>query len=153
MMRSMVEPSTYTLQIKRIISASPQRVFEAWTDPHVLTDWFAPDKAFTTIVHTVDLQVGGRYRIEMVDPSGKSHTAIGEYREVTPGVRLAFTWKWAEQAEMENTLVTLDFLSQGTSTELVLTHSLFVTTDGRDHHSKGWNGCLSRLAALVESTL
>jgi uncharacterized protein YndB with AHSA1/START domain len=145
-----VEQSTYTLQITRVIPAAPQRVFEAWTDPRVLVDWFAPADQFTTIVHAVELRIGGRYRIEMVDPSGKPHTAIGVYKEIVPGERLAFTWKWEENPAMDDTLVTLDFLPHGEETELVLTHSLFLTAETRDHHGKGWNGMMPRLATLMQ---
>lgn len=150
-MQTNLQQSTYTLQIKRVIRAKPQRVFEAWTDPAVLAGWFAPEDQFTTIVHAVDLRVGGRYRIEMVHPSGKPHTAIGVYREIVPGARLAFTWKWEENAAMDDTLVTLEFLPHGEETELVLTHSLFLTAETRDRHSKGWNGMMPRLVTCMQT--
>ena len=145
-----VEQSTHTLQITRVIAATPRQVFDAWTDPAILANWFAPESGFTTVVHEIDLRVGGRYRIEMISPVGVPHTAMGEYREVTPGVRLAFTWKWAERAEMEETIVTLDFLPHASETELVLTHSLFLSEDVRDHHQTGWSGCVARLVPLLE---
>lgn len=149
-MTTNVLPSEHTLLIKRVIAATPRQVFDAWTDPGILANWFAPAANFRTIVHELDVRVGGRYRIEMLNPDGTPHTAIGEYREIIPGERLAFTWKWAEQAAMEDTLVTLEFLSRGTDTELVLSHSLFLTDDARDHHGKGWDGCVARLAALFD---
>ena len=145
-----VAQSTHTLQISRVIPATPRQVFDAWTDPAILANWFAPERSFTTIVHEIDLRVGGRYRIEMLSPDGVPHTAIGVYRDITPGTRLSFTWKWAERAEMEETLVTLDFLPHGADTELVLRHSLFLSADARDHHEKGWNGCIARLLDLRE---
>ncbi len=150
-MQTNVEQSAYTLQITRVIPATPQRVFEAWTDPLVLADWFAPEDQFTTIVHALELRIGGRYRIEMVHPTGKPHTAIGVYREIVPGARLAFTWKWEENPAMDDTLVTLEFRPRGEETELVLTHSLFLTADTRDHHSKGWNGMMPRLATTMRA--
>lgn len=141
---------THTLQISRVIPATPRQVFDAWTDAAILANWLAPERGFTTIVHELELRVGGRYRIEMRSPAGEPNTAIGVYREIVPGSRLSFTWKWAERAEMEDTLVTLDFMPHGADTELVLTHALFRSADARDHHEKGWNGCIARLLELQE---
>lgn len=143
------DKTTHSLQVRRTIPASPQRVYQAWTDPKILADWFAPSADFTTIVHGADARVGGAYRIEMRNASGASHIAVGEYRELVPGKRLAFTWRWAEKAGMTETLVTVEFQPEGTQTVVVLTHTLFQTPADRDDHTKGWNGCLSRLAALA----
>jgi uncharacterized protein YndB with AHSA1/START domain len=144
-----VAQAAHTLCITRVIAATPRDVFDAWTDPGLLANWFAPAPGFTTTVHAIDVRVGGSYRIEMLGPDGTKHTAIGEYRDVVPGARLVITWRWAERTDMQDTLVTLEFRPRGNATELVLTHSLFVAEDDRDHHEKGWCGCITQLEALL----
>jgi uncharacterized protein YndB with AHSA1/START domain len=46
----------------------------------------------------------------------------------------------------EDTIVTVEFLDHGESTELVLTHERFPDAATRDNHNKVWTGCLDRLA-------
>ncbi len=60
-----------------------------------------------------------------------------------------YTWRWEAEPELGETLVTVEFLDRGTSTEVVLTHEFFVTEKARDDHQKGWHGCLDRLARAV----
>jgi uncharacterized protein YndB with AHSA1/START domain len=138
----------HSLEVRRRIPAPPAHVYDAWTTPALLTRWFSPTVDHAVVVHQVDARVGGHYRIEMRHVSGKSHIAIGEYREMDPPSRLSFTWRW-EGSPMADSLVTLEFLDdrQG-GTELVLTHSQFATVPERDNHLQGWTQCLGRLDAL-----
>jgi uncharacterized protein YndB with AHSA1/START domain len=144
----MATPSpTHSLEVRRTIHASPERIYDAWTTADALTRWFAPSSDFTTVVHTVDLRVGGHYRIEMRHRDGSSHIAVGAYRELTRPTRLSFSWRW-EGTPMTDTLVTIELRPSGASTELVLTHSGFTTEHDRNEHTKGWTGCLARIDTL-----
>lgn len=137
-----------TLQIKRSIAASPDKVFRAWTNPDWIMRWFAPTDQFQTPLAETDLRVGGRYRIRMVDPAGVSHTVGGVYREIVPGKKLVFTWAWEKGDPMGGegeTLVTLELTARDGGTELILTHENFGDEPARDHHQEGWTGCLERL--------
>lgn len=135
---------TPSLEVRRTVRASPERVYDAWTTPDALARWFAPSADFTTIVHALDLRVGGQYRIEMRHSSGASHVAVGNYRELVRPVRLSFSWRW-EDSPMTDTVVTIELTPVGTSTDLVLRHTDFSTEADRDEHLKGWTGCLARI--------
>lgn len=100
------------------------------------------------MVAELDLRVGGRFRIEMKHAKGNVHCVVGTYREVRPPERLVYTWAW-EGKDMGETLVTVEFLDRGGSTEVRLTHELFPTSEMRDEHAKGWNGCLDHLAGVL----
>lgn len=137
----------HSLEVRRHIPAPPAAVFDAWTKPELLTRWFSPTVDHAVIVHLVDVRVGGRYRIEMRHEGGKSHIAVGEYRELAPPSRLSFTWRW-EGSPMADSLVTLEFREHPDGgTELVLVHNQFATVAERDNHLAGWTGCLTRLDA------
>ena len=136
------------LEVRRIIPATRERVFKAWTEAAAVSRWFAPTDDYTTIVHALDVSVGGRYRIEMRHKHGTSHIAVGAYREIAPPERLAFTWRW-EGHEMPDTLVSLQFVDRGGETEVVLTHTGLPTPESRAKHQEGWFGCLDRLKAKV----
>jgi uncharacterized protein YndB with AHSA1/START domain len=53
--------------------------------------------------------------------------------------------------DVGQTLVTIEFLDRGDSTELVLTHERFPNAQAAGEHAKGWSGCLECLAAHVET--
>lgn len=147
-MASPVPSTSHCVEVRRVIPATPARVYEAWTNPVMLAAWFAPTAEHRVIVHEADARVGGTYCLEMVHPNGGRNTATGEYRELIPGRRLVFTWRWAEREGMDDTLVTVDLRPDGAHTEVVLVHTLFHTEQDAANHEKGWIGCLSRLQTV-----
>jgi uncharacterized protein YndB with AHSA1/START domain len=95
---------------------------------------------------SMDLRVGGKFRIQMRMTDGEFFTAVGVFREVKAPMRLVYTWDWekdgsgADFGEVEGkpSLVTVEFLKRGERTEFVLTHSRFTTVESRDNHARGW---------------
>src|ERR1700677_5043325 len=80
---------------------------------------------------------------------GAVHVATGVYREIDEPRKLVFTWHW-ERDENHESLVTISFRELGpSSTELTLTHENLPSTEERDKHQYGWNGCLAQLAKLL----
>jgi uncharacterized protein YndB with AHSA1/START domain len=134
-----------SLRIERRLAAPPERVFAAWTRPEELKQWTAPAPLHVSAAE-VDLRVGGRYRIAMEAPDGAVHVATGEYREIVPGTRLAYTWRWQHWLESHaDSLVTVEFTPRGDGTTLVLTHTGLPDEDSVTQHTKGWEGCLANL--------
>jgi len=50
----------FELVLERIIDASRTRLFQAWTNPEQMAQWFAP-RPFTLIVHKMDFRSGGTH--------------------------------------------------------------------------------------------
>jgi len=144
------KPSTETtLNLRRIFKTRREKVFRAWTDPEELKKWWGPE-GYATPSAEVDLRVGGKYRLGMRKlPNGEIFYLSGTYREVRPPERLVYTWRWEAEPEYGETLVTVEFLQAGNSTEVVLTHEFFPTEKARDDHNRGWSSCLDRLAKLL----
>ena len=143
-------PMTEVLHVVHTVSASADRVFEAWTDPDQFKRWTCPDPTASVDVE-IDLRVGGHYSICM-HVEGGPFTAYGIYREVDPPRRLVYTWGWKEEAHAMNadTVVTVEFVPVEEGTEVRLTHSGFPTPDDRDGHEEGWKICVGRFAELVD---
>lgn len=138
------------LEITRLIKADVETVFRAWTDPEQMIRWSCPEGVRLDGVE-VDLRVGGRYKLLMVDPEGQEYTAVGEYREVDAPRRLVYTWDWLqEEHAVGDTLVTVQFNDLEGSTEVVLGHERFPSTEAKDGHEDGWGSCLTRLQGLFE---
>jgi uncharacterized protein YndB with AHSA1/START domain len=150
-----------TLQLRRVIKGSRRRVFEAWTKPELLRQWFGP-AARTVAEVSSDLRVNGAFCIQMSGEAGscvppaeagappRRAVATGKYTEIVPYERLSFTWR-GDWGEMEDTQVTLEFNEVPGGTEVVLTHTNFATREMLEGHNKGWSESLDKLAKFIES--
>jgi uncharacterized protein YndB with AHSA1/START domain len=152
------KPDDATLIVKRTLNAPPERAFRAWTSPEHIQQWMRPEPGMKVPLASMDLRVGGKFRIQMQKPDGEFFTAVGMFKEVKAPERLVYTWDWekdgsgAEFGEVEGkpTLITVEFLKQGERTELVLTHRRFATVESRDNHARGWGKIVETFAAVVE---
>ena len=75
----------HRVTVVRTIAASPEALYTAWTEPDRMRQWYA------TVVDA-DVRVGGRYRIELHEADGTVNGFTGEYLELTPPSRIAFTF-------------------------------------------------------------
>jgi uncharacterized protein YndB with AHSA1/START domain len=152
------KPDDATLILTRMLNAPPERAFRAWTTPEHIQQWFQPEPGMTVPRASMDLRVGGKFRIQMKKPDGEFFTAVGVFKEVKPPERLVYTWDWekdgsgAEFGEVEGkpSLITVEFLKRGARTEFVLTHSRFTTVESRDNHARGWDRGVESFAKFVE---
>jgi len=144
------------LILTRTIHAVPEKVFNAWTEPALLKQWFAPLPWTTAKVET-DVRVGGASRIVMRSPEGKEYPSYGVYLEVASHQRLvftdAFTKAW-EPSEKPFIVVELTFEAQGQNTKYTARVRHWTIAD-REAHEKmgfhqGWATCAEQLATLVE---
>ena len=88
-----VDHGTHTLRFERRLSAPPERVFAAWTDPRQLELWWDPSGAKLARCE-IDLRVGGSFTFV-----GCGHPDMpfsGVYRAIEPPSRLAFDAMGAE---------------------------------------------------------
>lgn len=154
------KPDDATLILRRVLNASPELAFRAWTSPEHIQQWMRPEPGMEVPSARMDLRVGGKFRIQMKKPDGEYFTAAGEFREVKAPERLVYTWDWekdgsgAEFGEVEGkpSLITVEFLPQGERTEFVLTHSRFATVQSRDNHAQGWGRVADSFAEFVEQS-
>lgn len=144
----MAQPS---LTIVRRIKAPPDRVFDAFTRPEIMAQWWGPDSGPVLKVE-VDPRVGGAMRIAFQTRDGATHEMTGVYQAVEPGKRLVWETVWVNFPERPST-VTVDFVAIPEGTELTIHHARFHDDDTRDLHAEGWAGTLEKLQTLLESAL
>jgi uncharacterized protein YndB with AHSA1/START domain len=134
---------TAVLIVRRSIRASPERIFEAFTQPEHLKRWWGP-KSVECIAAEVDLRVGGRYRIANQLPDGKILWISGEFEAIERPHKLVYSWRiGSEDAVAER--VTVTFEARGEETEVIVAHERIATPAMRDMHEQGWVGCLDGL--------
>ena len=83
----------------------------------------------------------------MQPPDGDLFYLSGEFREVDPPRRLAYTFRWEDPDPDDRvTVVTLTLGEFGESTELTLDQGPFATEARYELHRAGWSDSLERLA-------
>ena len=88
---TVTDPTTWALDreivLVRVLDATSEAVFAAWTDAGTFCQWFGPD-GFTCTVREMDVRPGGRARFDMVSGDGTMYTNRFDYLEVVPAERL-----------------------------------------------------------------
>jgi uncharacterized protein YndB with AHSA1/START domain len=137
------------LHLDTVLNASRTRVFQALVEPHELTQWWGP-AGFTSPSVDFEPRVGRAYRIEMQPPEGDAFYLTGEFREVDPPARLAYTFAWEDPDPNDvETLVSLSFRDLGDSTEVAFTQGTFKTEARRALHRDGWTDSFDKLERLM----
>jgi uncharacterized protein YndB with AHSA1/START domain len=129
------------LVVERVLPASPDEVFDAWTTPSRMAAWMSPVGAAEA---EVDLRVGGSFRVVMVE-ARLEHT--GEYLEIDRPSRLVFTWV-SPFTGAEPSVVTVELHPHDEGTRVVLMHER-LPEDVVDGHRDGWGTMIERLAAIL----
>ncbi len=139
----------FALVIQRTINVSAERLFDAWTKPELMKQWFRGSEMATPVAEA-DLRVGGAWQIIMTKSDGKSYPHNGHYQVVDRPNKLVFTWNPFDGAECDTT-VTLTFKKVSeTVTELTLTHEGFKDEKIKAGHEGGWNACLDTLVSWLK---
>ena len=145
--RSM-QPAVLMLELTRVLPAPRSVVFRAFSDASELARWWGP-MGFTTPTVDFDPIVGGSYRIEMQPPEGDRFHLTGDFREVDPPARLAYTFVWEPpDPDDVETEVSLAFRDLGDSTEVALAQGAFKTEERLELHRGGWTESLDKLERL-----
>ena len=141
-----------TLEMKRVLAVPLPVAFGAASDAAQLPRWFGP-RGFTIPSLEFDPRVGAGYRIEMQPPDGDAFYLVGEFREVEPPVRLAYTFMWEDpDPDDVETLVELSFRDLGEATELSFTQGTFKTEARRELHRNGWTDSLDKLEEALSDS-
>jgi len=144
-----METKIENLVVTRNIAAPVERVYQAWVNPEKMAVWFKPNERWRSVEVVAEVAVGKPYHITMTHNDGDVFHLAGEYTDVVPNRKLAFSWQGP--GEPESSLVTVEFRSTSAGTEMVLTHERLTSSGQREQTNLGWNGCLDNLVAFVEA--
>ena len=106
----------FTRTFRRVLNAPRELVFEAWSDPEHLADWWGP-RGFTTTTSEFDLRPGGLWRFVMHGPDGVDHMNRIMFVEVLKPERLVYKHA-SDDAESVTFNVTVTFAEEGGNTRL-----------------------------------
>jgi len=150
---SVVEfPTELEIVTTREFDAPIELVFDVYTNPDHVRNWFAPFSCLVTEC-SIDLRVGGSYHIVFVTEDGRECSFRGTYLEVEPPSRLVATWLfegWPDAHAVES----VDLRETDGVTTLT-TLLAFSDQAGRDHMSKhdGQEDSFDKLEDYLRSLL
>ncbi len=118
------------LVVTRTINGPARLVFEAWSKPELLKQWWVPKSFGLSLISCeADVRVGGGYRLVFRHPAAPEPMAFyGKYLEVVPASRLVWT---NEETGGSGQVTTVTFEEKGETT-LVVLHELYPSKEALD---------------------
>jgi uncharacterized protein YndB with AHSA1/START domain len=141
-----------TVQIKRVFDAPIDLVWEAWTKPEHIVQWWNP-KGSDTIIEKHDFVIGGEWKYSMMMPNGRPFIAQGEYIDIVFHERISSIADFkpmTEKVEIQSI-----FKPIGNKTEFVF-NVIHETEEYKDQQEKmgiqnGWGSVFARLEEFLKS--
>jgi len=145
-------PNELEIVTTREFDAPIDLVFDVLTKPEHVRNWFAPFEDKVTEC-SIDLRVGGSYRIVFVTPEGQECAFRGTYLEVERPTRTVATWLFEGWPDAEAVDSTDLHETDGVTT--MTTSLVFRDQAGRDHMTKsdGQESSLDKLEDYLTTLL
>ena len=145
-----------SVELRYRFNASVEELFEAWTDPESLSEWWGPE-GFHTEVLSLDLRPGGQFVFEMTAADGGTSRMSGVFHEIVRPVRLVLEINEhcskdlppGVEPQIAPTPLVVEFISHGDLSEIVINQS-GLQPSYSELVSWGWGGAMEKLKAAVE---
>ncbi|HYG52636.1 MAG TPA: SRPBCC domain-containing protein [Flavobacteriales bacterium] len=135
-----------TLSLKKTLNAPVSVVWEAWTRPEHLLQWWAPPGMKTTIVEH-NFTVGGKWKYAMPMPDGSEFISEGTYKEIVEHKKIVTTADFRPMTE--GVEMHIEFEADGDKTHFTFS-IVHATVDYKNQQEKmgfynGWGSAFNRL--------
>lgn len=80
-----IDKTNNIIRVRRDFAADRNLVWEAWTNPELLDQWWAP-KPYRTVTKSMDMRTGGTWIYAMISPEDIAHWCRADYHFVEPGI-------------------------------------------------------------------
>jgi uncharacterized protein YndB with AHSA1/START domain len=138
------------VSLHRVIKASPEKVYRAFTESLAIAAWLPP-YGFLCTVHEMDVKVGGTFRMSFQNfTTGNGHTFGGEYTAVEPGAFLQYTDRFDDPNLPGVMTNSIWFEKTSVGTELKVLQENIPAMIPAEMCYLGWQESLEKLIKLVE---
>lgn len=151
------DPREYDLLLEWTFDAPREHVWNAWTDPEQVAQWWGP-AGFTVPHCELDVRPGGSFHIDMQAPDGTIYPDTGTFHEVVEPERLVVTSRAFEDEDGNAQLEvhqTITFRNHNGRTRLTLEAEVVTATDEMagplSGMEEGWSGSFDKLATHLEN--
>lgn len=153
----MLDPRTIesrSLTIKKMLNAPRELVWEAWTHPEHIANWWGPEGMDTEVLE-LDFRPGGRWKYIMTAPNGMKHPAEGIFSEIVQFERIESSADFSVVTHGVILIVLFEEIEEKTQLTLQVIHP---TKEYRGKQEKmgvmnGWGSTFDRLYHYLESLL
>lgn len=142
--------ATNTVSLHRVLTAAPEKVFRAFSDPNAYATWIPP-YGFICTVQQMDFREGGRFQMTFTNFStGNSHSFGGQYLQIIPNSFIKNSDKFDDPnlPDVMTTSIWLTKVSCGTEIKIVQEGIPAVIPPEMCY--LGWQESLEKLKRLVE---
>jgi uncharacterized protein YndB with AHSA1/START domain len=134
----------HVVSIERVINASANELYAAWTEPSILVRWLGPNLE-------ADVRVGGAFRLEPFASDGGARVITGTYDVLQQGHHVEMTFCSDAPGERTDERLAVRFHPQGSSTRVTITLSWNGEPQDGRALERAWKARLDRLCAGVET--
>jgi len=110
------------ISISRLFDAPIDLVWEVWTNPEHIKNWWGPN-GFTNTIHLMNVRPGGEWNLTMHGPDGTDYKNKSIFKEIIPQKRIVY-----DHISGPKFIATIDFEPQGEKT-FINWHMLFETKE------------------------
>jgi uncharacterized protein YndB with AHSA1/START domain len=137
------------VRIERLLDGTPDEIFEAFTDPGAMLEWYQDNPGWNVEVRACDVRVGGT-TIVAFGPGDERYIEEMTYSTVDRPSRIAYTEVFRmPDGSSFTTEVAITFDAQDAKTLMTIVQTGFPNTEIRDAHQNGWPGFIDRLERVV----
>lgn len=139
-----------TIQISKEFAVDVNKLFQAWTEPDQLKQWWHPSGNSLKDVKN-DLREGGEVTYEFQEAG---LIISGNYKQVSPNEKLVYSWNWnlTENNEEASYTLTISFEGKESGSILHILQEGFSGPEAIKPHQEGWNNGLESLKQFLESS-
>lgn len=139
-----------SLTVEHVFDATPQELWDAWTDPEQYKAWYNPAPGMELVIHAFDVRVGGAIHFDMPMPGGRAAPGTkGIFHVVEPLKRLVFG------AKDKSDLNEVTFRAEGKRTRLIVTWSStnpqMASPDMQRMAVMAWKSSAAKLEAMLRT--
>jgi uncharacterized protein YndB with AHSA1/START domain len=142
--------SNNSVSLHKVLKASPEKVYRAFTEANALASWLPP-YGFLCTVHEMNVKVGGTYKMSFHNFStANSHSFGGKYLEIKPNEFLKYTDQF-DDPNLPGEMITSVWLQKVlVGTELKVLQEGIPAVIPVEMCYLGWQESLEKLTKLVE---
>ena len=142
--------SNNSVSLHRVLKASPEKVYRAFTQASAIASWLPP-YGFICTVHEMKAEVGGSYKMSFLNFStGNSQSFGGSYIEIKPNEFLKYTDKFDDPSLPGEMITTVWLKKVLVGTEIKILQEGIPSAIPAEMCYLGWQESLEKLAKLVE---